>query len=343
MSDEKKILVIQTAFPGDAILTLPFIQELKKQNPHFNIEVLCIPLTAQIFEASPYVDNVIQLDKKGKHKSIFSFVKFVAELKRRKYSILYSPHRSLRSAIATLLLSVNESYGFENSSLKFAFKKCVKYDPSAHEVRRNLEFLDRDFNDENWRILPEVLASNESRKKVSEFLKEKNLNSFITIAPSSVWETKKYPVENFRKVIESFVNQNFQIVLIGGTEDKLICNELQQGFENSVHIAAGELSFIETIELLKQSSLLICNDSAPTHLGMCADIPVLTIYCSTVQEFGFYPYNNRSAYISFDDLNCKPCGIHGYQSCPIESFLCAKLLDPKKVIEKANNMVSNAK
>ena len=343
MSNEKKILIIQTAFPGDSILTLPFIQELKKQKPDFALEVLSIPLTAQIFEASPYVDKVIKLDKKGKHKSIFSFIKFVRELKQRKYSIVYSPHRSLRSAITTLMLSAEESYGFENSNLKFAFKKCVKYDPSAHEVRRNLEFLNRDFNDENWRILPEVSVSNESEKKVSEFLIEKNLKSFITIAPGSVWATKKYLAEYFRKVIEHFVNQNFQMVLIGGSEDKPICNELLQGFENSVHLAAGEFSFIESIELLKQSSLLICNDSAPTHLGMCADIPVLTIYCSTVPEFGFYPYNDRSSYLSFDDLNCKPCGIHGYQRCPIESFLCAKLLDPEKVIEKAKNMISNAR
>lgn len=343
MTNEKKILVIQTAFPGDAILTLPFIQELKKQKPDFSLEVLCIPLTAQIFEASPYVDSVIHLDKKGKHKSLFSFLKFVRELKQRKYSIVYSPHRSLRSAITTLILSVKESYGFENSSLKFAFKKCVKYDPSAHEVRRYLEFLGSDFNNKNWRILPEMSVSEESKKKVSEFLKQKNLNSFITIAPGSVWNTKKYPSEYFRKIIEYFVKQNFKIVIAGGTEDQSICFELRQGLEDFVHISAGEFSFIETVELLKQSSLLICNDSAPTHLGMCADIPVLTIYCSTVPEFGFYPYNDRSAYISFDDLNCKPCGIHGYQSCPITSFLCAKLLEPKVVIEKAKKMLTNVR
>ena len=55
----------------------------------------------------------------------------------------------------------------------------------------------------------------------------------------------------------------------------------------------------------------------------CVQIyPVLTIYCSTVPEFGFYPYNKKSSYISFNDLNCKPCGIHGYEKCPIKSFDC---------------------
>jgi heptosyltransferase-2 len=75
---------------------------------------------------------------------------------------------------------------------------------------------------------------------------------------------------------------------------------------------------------------------------MCADIPVLTIYCSTIPQFGFYPYNKKSDYISFDDLICKPCGIHGFSKCPLDTFDCAKLLVPNLVIEKAEKLLANA-
>jgi len=341
MNGEKNILVIQTAFPGDAILTLPFIQELKKQKPNYLINVLCIPPTVEIFEASPYIDSVISMDKKGKQKSFFSFLKFVKELKKKKYEIVYSPHRSLRSAFIALSLSANNSHGFENSSLRFAFKYCVKYDPSAHEVRRNLEFLDSDFSGDKWRVLPEISVTKDSKKRVSDYLNVNRIKKFIAMAPGSVWETKKYPVEYFRQVIEHFLSNDLQIVLIGGVEDKILCENLRMDEDEFVFIVAGEFSFIETIELLKSSSLLISNDSAPTHLGMCADIPVLTIYCSTVPEFGFYPYNNRSDYISFDELNCKPCGIHGFNSCPTSTFDCAKLLNTKAVIAKAEKLIAN--
>jgi heptosyltransferase-2 len=342
MSEEKKILVIQTAFPGDAVLTLPFIQELKKQKPDYSIDVLCIPLTAEIFEASPSINSVIPLDKKGKQKSFLSFIKFVKELKSKNYEIIYSPHRSLRSALIVLSLSAKESYGFENSDLKFAYKNTVKYDPATHEVRRNLEFLNGDFSGEKWRILPEILVLPESKKNVSDYLREKKINNFISIAPGTVWETKKYPAEYFRQIMEYFLESGFQIILIGSAKDKVVCEALKKEDEKAVHIAAGDFSFIETIELLKSSSLLICNDSAPMHLGMCADIPVLTIYCSTIPGFGFYPYNKYSDYVSFDELNCKPCGIHGFKSCPIGSFYCAELLFPELVIEKAEKLISNA-
>ena len=64
----KRILVIQTAFLGDAILTLPMIQKLKEINTEHLIDVISIPSTEEVFLASVYVDNVIVIDKKKKHK-----------------------------------------------------------------------------------------------------------------------------------------------------------------------------------------------------------------------------------------------------------------------------------
>jgi heptosyltransferase-2 len=91
--------------------------------------------------------------------------------------------------------------------------------------------------------------------------------------------------------------------------------------------------------LLRRSKLLITNDSAPTHLGICADIPVLTLYCSTVADFGFYPFSPESDFLSYDELDCKPCGIHGHEKCPVDTFDCAKLLQPESVIEKAKLLI----
>ena len=341
MSELTKVLVIQTAFPGDAILTLPLIQELKKKNPFFLIDVLCIPVTCEIFAASPYVNSVLLFDKKGKQKSFFAFIKFLKKLRSNKYEFVFSPHRSLRSAIISLNVGAQETYGFENSALKFAFRHTVKYDASAHEVKRNLEFVNGDYGNDKWRIVPEVKISEDSKNKVQKFFKDKNIKKFIAIAPGSIWETKKYPIEYFRYIIDHFIKLRYQIIIIGGNQDKELCETLQKENDKSVFLTAGDFSFIETIELLKSSSLLICNDSAPTHLGICADIPVLTIYCSTIPEFGFYPYNMKSGYISYDKLFCKPCGIHGYKNCPLDTFECGKLLDPKLVINKAEKLLSD--
>lgn len=339
----EKILFVQTAFIGDAILSLPAIQQLHKIFPGCEISVICIPTTEEIFLASDFVKEVMVFDKRGKHKSLLSTYRFAKELGKRNFTRLYSAHRSFRTSFLTLITGIKETFGFDNSALKHAYKNLIKYNPNNHEVQRNLDLIGFNYDSDNWRITPEINVSENIKTKITEFIAANNLqHGFIAIAPGSVWFTKRYPEKYFEKIIEHFLSKQNNIVLIGGSNDSALCSGLQGKF-NGVINACSKFNLIESIELLKFAVLLISNDSAPTHMGMCADIKVLTIYCSTVPHFGFYPYNSNSRYISFDELECKPCGIHGHQSCPIKSFECAERLYPEKIIEIAEEILSGNK
>jgi heptosyltransferase-2 len=337
----QRILFIQTAFIGDAILTLPALQKLKLTYPEFLIDVLCIPKSREIFEASPVVENVIVLDKKGRQKSLFQTLKFAKELKKNNYLKLYSSHRSFRTSLIVLMLGVKESYGFDNSSFKYTYRNLIKYDKSAHEVQRNLNLIGFNPENENWKIKPEIIFSNDVKAKVRAYINDKKIKKdFIAIAPGSVWETKRYPEKYFIGIIKDLNKKKYQVVLIGSEKDRELCSAIT-GKDSSLTInTAGDLSVIESIHLLQHAKLLISNDSAPTHMGMAADIKVLTIYCSTIPDFGFYPYNNKSEFISYDDLECKPCGIHGHNKCPIKTFDCGEKLVPQKVITKMEEMLN---
>lgn len=336
------ILVIQTAFLGDAILTLPMIQVLKKKNSDSKLDVLAVPSTEEIFLASPYVDDVIVIDKRVKHKSIRALNNFIKELRKKSYSKIYSPHRSLRSAYITIRMGAKETFGFDNSSLKYAYKNIVKYKQTDHEIQRNLELISINKQDNNWRILPEIIIDEEKKNKVSDFLIANKIDTeFIAVAPGSVWKTKRYPKEYFCEVIKSLVAKNETVVLIGGENDKLLCDDISDNLNDKVKNLAGKFSITETIHLLRGAKLLLTNDSAPTHMGMCVDIPVLTIYCSTVPDFGFYPYNSKSKFLSYDKLECKPCGIHGYRECPVKTFDCGYKLLPDVILEEVEKILRN--
>jgi len=336
----EKILIIQTAFIGDAVLTLPMIQKLKEFFPDAVIDVLAIPLTSEIFTASPYIDNVIVMDKKGKHKSFLSLMKLSKEICNQNYSKIFSPHRSFRSAFIVMQSGVRNTFGFSNSSFKYVYRNIIEYGLDNHEVQRNLALIGYKFSGENWRILPKILVPPGIQEKITCLLKEHRINeNLIIVAPGSAWSTKRYPLEYYETVIEYLIPK-YSVILLGGILDKEVCSRITEKF-NEVISFAGSLSLIESIELLKRTKILICNDSAPTHLGMCADIPVLTLYCSTINDFGFYPYNAKSSSLSFDDLPCKPCGIHGFNKCPIGTFACGYELKPETVISKIEEMLSN--
>jgi heptosyltransferase II len=329
--EKEKILVIQTAFLGDAVLTLPLIQELKKAFPASSIDVVSIPATAELFRHSPAVNEVIPYDKHRNRKFVTDFIGLLTIISRKRYSRVYSPHRSFRSTLISFFSGAGFTTGFDNSALSLLYKFRVKYKPGIHEVARNLQLMDFDVFDQKWRILPELKIPEDTIRKAEEIKNDLGNKNIAAVALGSVWMTKVYPVEYFIEVIGFLRAQNYNVILIGGKQDASLSGGVAGKFNSSVKSFAGILSIVESIALLRHASFLISNDSAPSHLAMIADIPVLTLYCSTVPDFGFFPYNNGSKNLSFNDLHCKPCGIHGLKSCPIETFECGYKLIPEKV------------
>lgn len=339
-----KILVIQTAFVGDAVLTLPMIQKLKDIFNDAEIHVLCIPSSAEIFSVSPYVNEVLIYDKKEKDKGFLSLVKLILRIRSEKYSRIYSPHRSIRTAMIVKFSGAKLTFGFNNSSLKNIYTYLVNYDKSKHEVQRNLDLIGYSYNANSWKIRPELKITQVLSKPLEKlFVNYTDKSKYIVVAPGSVWNTKIYPSQFYRDIIKYLIDQKYFVLLIGGKNDQALCESLVFEFENYANSIAGKVSLLESVLVLEKAEMLISNDSAPTHLGMCADIPVLTIYCSTVPDFGFYPYNLKSSYISYNDLTCKPCGIHGYNKCPIKTFDCAYKLKPDIVISKIEEMLNGGK
>ncbi len=338
----EKFLIIQTAFVGDAILTLPMLQKLKEMNPGCKIDVVAIPETADIFKHSPVVNDVLLFDKHGKQKSALQVYKFAKLIRQNNYARIYAPHRSTRTSLIVMLSGVRDTFGFNANSLSHIYRYLAKYEKARHEVERNLNLIQFETNNDNWKILPLLNIPDEVHNKIDKFFSEfKGYSNFAAIAPGSVWNTKIYPTEYFEEIIRYLLKIFDAVFLIGGANDKQICEELERKAGNRVKSVAGNFMLIESIAFLKKMKLLISNDSAPAHLGMCADIPVLMLYCSTVPDFGFYPYNKYSYFLSFNDLFCKPCGIHGFQKCPLGTFDCGYKLKPEMVILKIKEMIND--
>lgn len=326
----ENILIIQTAFLGDCILTLPIIDALKLKYPDSRIDILTTPQAADIFRLSVGVNTVYELDKRNKHRSLLSVSTFALKLKKNNYTHLYAPHRSFRTAIISFLINTKYSFGYDKNSLSFIYKKRIKYRKNIHEVQRLLDLIGFPYNDDSWRIIPKLNFSKFNLKEIEGKFSDRK---YIIVAPGSVWNTKKYPAEYYIKIIQDLLNKNYEVLLVGSKEEKDLCNYIEEEINNSnVFNLSGIYNIVETMFLLRYSRFIICNDSASAHMGVVVDRPVIMIYCSTVPDFGFYPYNKSSTYFSYDKLSCKPCGIHGYDKCPLEHFNCAKLLEPETII-----------
>jgi heptosyltransferase-2 len=321
----KKILIIQTAFLGDVILTLPVIESLRVSFPEAVIDMVVLPGAKNIVETNPAVKKCIIFDKRNQHKGLKGLKELARILTEGGYDLCITPHRSWRSAYLSYRTKAPRRIGFDRSAWKGAFSDIVAYVNDAHEIQRNLSLLaPLGIDHVIWR--PSIYTTEEDQEQVKRHLQQTD-RKIIAMAPGSIWPTKRWPQHYYHIIAERLVEGNYAVVLIGGDEDSDLCMQLAEN-NKWVLSLAGELTLRQTYYLLTVCTALITNDSAPLHLGTAAGVTVFAIFGATVPGFGFAPVGSQDRVFEQEHLLCRPCGIHGHQKCPMHTFACMEELTP---------------
>ena len=341
----RKILVIQTAFIGDAILTLPLLQSLKVHYPESSIDVIVVPRTAEIFAHHPAIGQIIQYDKRGNDRGLKGLWRLRNKLIGQKYDLVIVPHRSLRSAFLTWLLKPTMSIGFDKSAGHWLFKKTVRYNSLAHEIERNLSLLSPLKLPEVGTGLPRLYPSKEDVQIIDSIVAENGLNRYkniVAVAPGTIWNTKRWPSDRFAAVCRHIASENVAIVLVGGGEDTELCKEVLEASQaKNVFSVAGKLSLLQSAELIRRCTVLISNDSAPMHIAVAVGTPVVAIFGATIPEYGFAPRGPFDIVLEMKGLPCRPCSIHGGTTCPIKTFDCMLSIAPEIVVKNVRLFLRN--
>jgi len=330
------ILIIHTAFIGDIVLSTALISKLKEKYPDSDIYYLTTPLGKEILKNNPKIKEVIIYDKRGKDKGFGAFISFVRKIRNLKIDVCLTPHRYLRSSVLSLLSGAKIRVGYDIANLSFVFNKKIKYDKTKHEVEKLLSFVD----DDNKRFELEMYPSEKDKLKIDTLVKNLSENKkIILIAPGSKWFTKKWPEEYFKILIQNLAKRDDLLIIItGGKEEK----EIELDLDSKVLDLRGEISLLELAELTKRAILVVSNDSAPIHITSAfPNTRIIGIFGPTVKEFGFFPWSKNSKVFEIDGLYCRPCAIHGGNSCPEKHFRCMKEITPDLIENEIYNYIAD--
>jgi len=98
------------------------------------------------------------------------------------------------------------------------------------------------------------------------------------------------------------------------------------------------LSFLQSAALMKNAVMSYVNDSAPMHFASAMNAPVTAVYCSTIPGFGYGPLSDDSHIIeTIESLSCRPCGLHGHQTCPEKHFKCARSIQTEQLLNSLSS------
>jgi lipopolysaccharide heptosyltransferase II len=317
----ERILIIQTAFLGDVVLASPIWENLNRDFPESKIDVVVKKGNESLLNEHPFINEVFIFDKKHKFKNLLALGK---TLRKNKYDLVINLQRFASSGILTLLAKGKESRGFKKNPISLFFTQRF-----AHQMKANWHEVDR-----NLSLISDLVSVPKRRPQLYptslDFQKVKPLQSkpYYCLAPTSVWFTKQAPQKIWQNLIEKLANPNASVYLLGAPTDKPYLDELLQNTSNPhVWNLAGQLSLLQSAALMAGAQHNYVNDSGPLHLASATNAPVTAFFCSTVPEFGFGPLSEQSQIIEVNNLDCRPCGLHGHKSCPKGHFRCGNELE----------------
>jgi heptosyltransferase-2 len=336
----KRILIAQTAFLGDVILTTPLIKAARALFPDSPISFLLIPQTRRVLDNNPHVNDVLVYDKRGR-RGVGGFLGVVSELRKREFDLALVPHRSFRSALLASLAGIPIRIGFDTSAGALLLNRKVHYRSDVHEVERNLSLV-YEFNPANRDFAPEMFPSPDDLSNVRKMLAESGIeeqDKIVAVAPGSVWATKRWLPERFAQVCDLLMSQaGVKVVLIGSADDLALCRQIASLMKEKPVILAGRADVLQSAAAVSLCTVVISGDSAPVHMASAMRKPVVVIFGSTVPEFGFGPYGVDQVIVQ-RKLDCRPCGIHGKKKCPREHFKCMKEISADEVFRAALSLI----
>lgn len=330
-----RILIVQTAFLGDVVLTLPLLAAIRQWAPQAWVEVLTIPANAPVLQGQPGINAVLTYDKRGRQRGLCGLVRMGRTIRSRAYDMVISPHRSLRSALLVAASGSGRRLGFRQWWTRWAYTATVPKPAHGHEVVRNHELVK--LVDANLPVPGPFSLQVEAGKRrgAAEALSRAGVGAddvLVGLVPGSQWGTKRWPAEQFAALIDQLTAwPGTHCVLFGAPQERDIAEAVVAACRAPVIDLIGKTSLRELPAFMERCDVVVSNDTGPMHIAAALGRPIVTLYGPTTPALGFAPYGVLWEEASVASLSCRPCHAHGPERCPLSHWRCMRELQPSQV------------
>jgi len=330
-NDSSNIVIIALHNLGDSVFTIPAIKVALDFFRNNQIFIVCYPGTNRIFESALNNVEFIVISR-----NLFFFQNRIAKREARKILRKLNPGTIIdftgvmTSASLIFNSPAKEIIGFNRPQ----FKAIYTHFSSPREI---LHVMD---------LYSDVLKTRIPLSKMKNYRQfQVNLQngSRILIHPFAGWKAKEWNLKKFISLAEKLSTRykiNFAVEL--GAFKLDIISEIQK--EN---IKVSECNSVaDLITEIKNSSVVISNDSGPLYIANLLGKPTFTIYGPTNPGIHL-PYGEHHGYIR-KELKCSPKNNEKYcftsggrHGCP--SFECMNLLSENVVLKEVEKFLDSIK
>ena len=300
-----RILINRTDAIGDTILTLPMAAMIKSVYPESEIAFVISPMSKDLFENHPHVDEFFVFKKKGLIGNLRQIFKIYKKFSPSFYFYVGGTH--LFSMVA-FLKRVSFRGGIKSRLPSFLFlNKGVRQKRSyveMHESEYNLNLLKpmglNYFYQDLEKYTPSVtLKEDEKEKSFKDFVQElkktnKNFDekqNLIFIHPGMNGHTLNWPTRNYGRLVTSLDrkmgSKNFYVISHTPSDEeyvRVVRDELENEFKksdlyNRVYFFNGaEKGLRHYMGVLSHADVFIGPSTGTTQLANILDVYTVAIF-----------------------------------------------------------------
>jgi len=281
-----KILVVQNKMGiGDMIIYLPFIDAIsKKFNTPVNILAKQSSKAEQFLKDHKNIEKIIILQqsnklKVAKHQGFSGFINLVKDLRKHNFDKIFIFNSSLRFYLIA----------------KFAGIKNIHQYPLFIKKNQHTVNAAKKFISQNLNLIvesdPKILINDKSVQDVKSKFRISNDQKNILLGIGGSGPTKRIPATTFIKLIRltsNIYNSRFFLATGKNKEEQEILKEILNTEFKDKCVPLDDLSINETLPIIKNCDVSICNDSSFSHLSSGLGINTIVLMADTPLVYGNY-------------------------------------------------------
>ncbi len=340
----KKILILKLDHAGDVLLATPVIRAIREVFPQAYITLVIGPWSADILKKNKNIDNIIcykayrhdrDPEKRINMGDIFNIVK---RLRKENFDLAFDLRGDIFAILISFLAGIPRRIGYGWEGGGFLLTDEVKTSFNKHQTEILLDALTPIKKKPLDRHFPDIIISNEDNKVANEILQTDGWNSRTPLIgfhlgagyPIKIWDTNRYG-----KLMNLITREyNAQVLIVGGSEDKIIYENIKRILNFTPINVIGETSFSETAALIKQCNLFIGNDSVPVHIAASIGTPTIVIFSAANDDIRWAPLGNKVT-VFRKDVSCRGCE----KNICDNDMKCMKLITVDEVFEKVKKLL----
>jgi heptosyltransferase-2 len=317
-----RILIIRFSSLGDVVKCTALPRLIKAAYPEARITMLTASDYLELIADNPHLSQAIGFDRR---EGAEGFRRLVKQLRAEPFDLIADVHHSLRSRLLGLFLRGRRTR-YSKRSLQRLLLLSFRLNTYGEPMGKETDFLaglepygvtDDGLGTELH--LQRVAGDAALRQRLAAELEQiarwrEAGRPVIGVAPIAAWELKRWPLANFRELMQAYVRKTGGgLVLFGGPGDD-DAHGLVAGLEANAVSLVGRTSHLESAYFASLTDLVVANDTGMTHLAEAVGTDVLTLYGPTSRELGYYPVRRTSVALELP-LPCRPCTRMGEGAC----------------------------